>query len=130
MTVSPSPGNQNLILLAVIGIGAYWFMTQKAAAAAAPVYVRPGAGAAQTNGGAITGQLIGQGANLLGQLFKGLSGSGSSSASGLFSQYGYGSGYTDYAPVNIPVSELMSTENLLSGLSSNEFSLGLDGWGL
>nr|WP_315242849.1 hypothetical protein [uncultured Albidiferax sp.] len=107
MTASPSPNN--MIMLAAIGIGAYWFMTRKAAAQ--PVYVRPGAGAAQTNGGAVTGQLISQGGNLLGQLLKNLgSGGGVGSALGANSTYqlptgGYAQYVPDYAPSN-PVLDL------------------------
>lgn len=102
-----------MLMLVAIGIGAYWFMTRRATAG--PVYSVPrGAGAAQTNGGAVTGQLISQGSNLIGQLFKQFSGSSGSS------------GYSvpailppDYAPINLP-----------AAYNSDSVTSTTDMWGL
>lgn len=73
---APNPNN-NLILLAVIGIGAYWMLSRRAVAA--PVAVRPGqsTGAAQAN-------LLNTGLNALGGLFSRLSGSGSTNLLGTY----------------------------------------------
>jgi len=65
--VAPNP-NSNLLLLAVLGIGAYWVMSRRAMAQ--PVYVNPGQSstAARYN-------LIGQGVNAIGRIFGGMGGS-------------------------------------------------------
>lgn len=58
-----APNPNNMLLLAVIGIGAYWLMTRRAMAQ--PVAVRPGSSANNTAG------MINAGVNALGQLFGG-----------------------------------------------------------
>ena len=83
-------------MLVALGLGAFWFLTRHPAQGA--TYAGPvrGAGAAQTSG-AVTGQLISQGGNLLGQLVKGWSSKSSGYAiPALFSNT------PDYAPINIP----------------------------
>ena len=65
-----APNPNNLMLLAVIGIGAYWLMTRRAMAQ--PVAMRPGY---STNN---TASMINAGVNALGKLFGGGSSSGQS----------------------------------------------------
>lgn len=112
MTASPSPGNDNIILLVALGVAAYWFMTQKARAT--PVYIQPGAGAAQTNGGAVTGQLISTGGNLLGQLIGRFTGGKASAGS----SYG---GQQDLYPVNAAPVGYDPMTNDLSGYNETTF---------
>lgn len=74
MTTASSPGPNNLILLAVLGIGAYYLMTRRAMAQ--PVYTggqRPPSQASQN------ASLIGAGIGALGNLFgnRGSTGGGS-----------------------------------------------------
>lgn len=60
-----APNPNNLMMLAVIGIGAYWLMTRRAQAQPMP---RPGTSAGNTAG------MINTGLNALGRLFGGSSG--------------------------------------------------------
>jgi hypothetical protein len=68
MSAATSPGPNNLILLAVLGIGAYYLMTRRAVAQ--PVYAngRPTTTTQEKIG------LIGAAGSALGQLFKGFGG--------------------------------------------------------
>lgn len=69
MSTASSPGPNNILLLAVLGIGAYYLMTRRAIAQ--PVYQ-----GAQPNRAAQNASLLGAGLGALGNLFRG-SGSGS-----------------------------------------------------
>lgn len=72
MSSAASPNPNNLILLAVIGIGAYWLMTRRAVAQ--PVYQgRPVAQQGNNTAGII---------NALGGLFRGIGGSGGGGGGG------------------------------------------------
>lgn len=71
---APNP-NSNLLLLAVIGIGAYYLMTRRATAA--PLSGYAGAGSAQAMENAARYNLIGSGLNSLTRLIGGISGGGS-----------------------------------------------------
>ena len=70
---APNPNN-NLILLAVIGIGAYWMLSRRAVAQ--PVY-----GAQRPGNGSANARLLNTGLNAMGRLFSGFGGGGSASAS-------------------------------------------------
>ncbi len=75
MSAASSPNPNNLILLAVLGIGAYWLFSRQAMAQ--PYQARPGQPANQT------AQNVNAGANLLNagaRLLSGLFGGGSTSA--------------------------------------------------
>lgn len=65
MSAASSPNPSNLILLAVIGIGAYWFMSRRAVAQ--PVYVQQPNRSAQK--AQTAGALLGAGIGALGKLF-------------------------------------------------------------
>ena len=69
---APNPNN-NLILLAVIGIGAYWMLSRRAVAQ--PVY-----GAQRPGNGSANARLLNTGLKALGRLFSGFGGGGSASA--------------------------------------------------
>ena len=69
MSASASPNPTNLILLAVIGIGAYWFMSRRAVAAQ-PVIIQQKPSKSAQNA-AIAGQLLNTGINALGSIFGG-----------------------------------------------------------
>ncbi|PTT21653.1 hypothetical protein DBR12_06170 [Acidovorax sp. HMWF029] len=69
MSAASSPGPNNLLLLAVLGIGAYYLMTRRAVAQ--PMYQNP-----QANRTAQNASLMGAGLGALGNLFRG-SGGGS-----------------------------------------------------
>lgn len=70
MSAATSPGPNNLLLLAVLGIGAYYLMTRRVAAQ--PAYATRPTTTTQERAG-----LIAAGANALGGLFSRLGGSGS-----------------------------------------------------
>lgn len=69
MSAASSPGPNNILLLAVLGIGAYWLLTQRAIGQ--PVYMggRPPTTTTQEKV-----SLLNAGANLLGGLFSGFGG--------------------------------------------------------
>ena len=69
MSTASSPGPNNLLLLAVLGIGAYYLMTRRAIAQ--PMYQSQAGRAAQN------ASILGAGLNALGNLFKGGGSSGS-----------------------------------------------------
>lgn len=65
MSAASSPNPSNLILLAVIGIGAYWFMSRRAVAG--PYYAaQPNSSAQKTQ---MAGALLNSGLNALGSIF-------------------------------------------------------------
>lgn len=67
MSAASSPNPSNLILLAVIGIGAYWFMSRRAVAG--PYYAaQPNSSAQKTQ---MAGALLNSGLNALGSIFGG-----------------------------------------------------------
>lgn len=72
---APNPNN-NLILLAVIGIGAYWLMSRRGAMAATPgaYYGATGAAQAQTMENAARLNLINTGVRSVGGLLSGIFG--------------------------------------------------------
>lgn len=70
MSTASSPGPNNMLLLAVLGIGAYYLMTRRAVAQ--PMYQGQ-----QPSRAAQNASLIGAGLNAIGNLFKGGSSSGS-----------------------------------------------------
>ena len=73
MSAASSPNPSNLLLLAVLGIGAYWMLSRRAVAQ--PVY-----GAQRPGNGSANAQLLNTGLNALGRLFSGSGGGGSASA--------------------------------------------------
>jgi len=73
MSAASSPNPSNLLLLAVLGIGAYWMLSRRAVAQ--PVY-----GAQRPSNGATNAQLLNTGLNALGRLFSGFGGGGSAGA--------------------------------------------------
>lgn len=74
MSTATSPNPNNLILLAVIGIGAYWLFSRRAMAAQPVVYAN--GNQSQNTDLAKLGLLV-QGTNLIGKLFTNLKGAGS-----------------------------------------------------
>lgn len=73
MSAASSPNPSNLLLLAVLGIGAYWMLSRRAVAQ--PVY-----GAQRPSNGSANAQLLNTGLNALGRLFSGFGGGGSAGA--------------------------------------------------
>lgn len=60
---SPSPNPSNLILLAVLGIGAYWFMTQRATAGTRATVPSNGQGGIMPSSGYATASILQWAAN-------------------------------------------------------------------
>jgi hypothetical protein len=81
MSAASSPGPQNLILLAALGVGAYWFMTRRAAAAS-PAAAAATASAPKPAGSNTAGKIDAAG-RLIGGLV-GLFGGSSSSNNGTY----------------------------------------------
>lgn len=69
MSTASSPGPNNILLLAVLGIGAYYLMTRRAIAQ--PMYQQN----PQANRAAQNASLLGAGLGALGNLFRGSGGS-------------------------------------------------------
>lgn len=69
MSTASAPNPNNMILLAVLGIGAYWLFSRQAMARPVTAIRPAGSNAAQTAG--TTANLINAGANVLGKLFGG-----------------------------------------------------------
>lgn len=68
MSAASSPNPSNLLLLAVIGIGAYWFMSRRAVAQ--PIYAQQQPSRSAQNA-QMAGALLGSGLNALGSIFGG-----------------------------------------------------------
>ncbi|GKS96778.1 hypothetical protein [Acidovorax sp. SUPP2825] len=79
---APNPGS-NLLLLAVIGIGAYYFMSRRAVAQ--PVYANQQAANAANNAARLN--LINTGVSTIGKIFSGLSGGNSGGSIPLLGTY-------------------------------------------
>jgi hypothetical protein len=113
------PANDNILILAAIGVAAFWFMSRRGSTM--PRYIQPGAGAAQTNGGGISGQLVSTGGNLLGRLI-GQWGGKSSGSGGV--SYG---GQQDIYPVNAAPSGYSPMTDDMSGYNETTFGgLGIE----